>query len=70
MTLGLLHQGTIYEILRFYLKRFSLIPPTPRWIISLQTLTTHEHWVFVTLSRPCHVTVWSIIMTFHYVPFQ
>ncbi len=26
-------------------------------IISLQTLTTHEHWVLDTLSRPCHVTL-------------
>ena len=32
-------------------------------IISLQTLTTHEHWVFVTLSRPCHVTPASVRRT-------
>jgi hypothetical protein len=30
---------------------FRLSPPTPRWIISLQTLTTHEHWVLAILSR-------------------
>jgi hypothetical protein len=47
LTLGLLQQGTIYEILSQEIFPYS--PPTPRWIISWLTLTTHKHWVLATL---------------------
>jgi hypothetical protein len=44
VTLGLLHRGAIYEILS---QEIFAYPPS---------LTTHEHWVFATLSRHTHAS--------------